>query len=264
MQLKVRNCNMLVSFEKLGSEDWNRIQQLNRKTFTWLPYGLATIGSKLCSLSGPRQDIWKLHESGRPPSHGVIGHDSQSREVVRYGYESRGARKQEWLCWRDPGQIYPPDLPLTTLGVVQPTVKCAHESRGTRKEEWLCWRRPAVISPPTDPSSLSKRHHLVTCKGLRKNKWVPTGPETKIDCADEDQQQFTSVTELKTNPYYRWNPESIWWADGWNDRETNVTKIRVSWHTVLSKLWGLIQDCWLEVSVHPEGACDRPSWHRFP
>jgi hypothetical protein len=32
---------------------------------------------------------------------------SQSRETEKYGYESRGTRNQEWLCWRGPTEIYP-------------------------------------------------------------------------------------------------------------------------------------------------------------
>jgi hypothetical protein len=33
--------------------------------------------------------------------------DSESRETVKYGHESRWTRKQEWLCWRGPAAINP-------------------------------------------------------------------------------------------------------------------------------------------------------------
>jgi urease accessory protein UreF len=32
--------------------------------------------------------------------------DSQSRQMVTYGCESRGIRQQESLCWRGPAEIY--------------------------------------------------------------------------------------------------------------------------------------------------------------
>jgi hypothetical protein len=34
------------------------------------------------------------------------GEGSQSRQTVKYGHESRGARNQESLCWRGPAAIY--------------------------------------------------------------------------------------------------------------------------------------------------------------
>jgi hypothetical protein len=34
-------------------------------------------------------------------------HDSQSHETLKYDHESRVARNQEWLCWRNHQQIYP-------------------------------------------------------------------------------------------------------------------------------------------------------------
>jgi hypothetical protein len=33
-------------------------------------------------------------------------YDSQIHERVKYGHESRGTRKLEWLCWRGPAKIY--------------------------------------------------------------------------------------------------------------------------------------------------------------
>jgi hypothetical protein len=42
----------------------------------------------------------------------VVGqcfHDSQSRQTVIWGHETRGTRNQESLCWRGPAAIYPID-----------------------------------------------------------------------------------------------------------------------------------------------------------
>jgi hypothetical protein len=42
-------------------------------------------------------------------------HNSQRRETLKYGRESRGTRNQEWLFWRRPAAIYP-TRPTDRLG----------------------------------------------------------------------------------------------------------------------------------------------------
>jgi hypothetical protein len=59
-------------------------------------------------------DLGGQHLS-RVRSQAVELHDSQGRETVKYGHESRGTWKQEWLCWRGPAAIYPTDRSLESL-----------------------------------------------------------------------------------------------------------------------------------------------------
>jgi hypothetical protein len=53
-----------------------------------------------------------------------------------------------------------------------------------------------MISSSETPHLFGKGAHIKTCKSLGRTKiwsWVPTGTETKNDCADQVQQQFTRL-----------------------------------------------------------------------
>jgi hypothetical protein len=64
--------------------------------------------------------------------------------------------------------------------------------------------RPSTVTPQQREVTSSirpllsskRRPHFKTRKYMQRTKilsWVPTGPDTKYDCAGEDQQQFTGL-----------------------------------------------------------------------
>jgi hypothetical protein len=77
--------------------------------------------------------IW-VHVPPKPWSEG-----SQSRQTVKYGYESRETRNQEPLCWRGPAAVYwtvyPPIVARQRLGKHVPTA--------TKN----CWGRRFLCGP---------------------------------------------------------------------------------------------------------------------
>jgi hypothetical protein len=121
--------------------------------------------------SEPRMTVLARTSSNLP--------DSQSRETVKYGYESCGSWNQEWLLARTSSNL--PDR--HTDGHDQT------EKYGSwiPQDMKLCWQGPAAIYR-TD------RH---TDKAVRVSwdkkiwSWVPIGPEPKNDCPGGGQQQFT-------------------------------------------------------------------------
>jgi hypothetical protein len=79
-------------------------------------------------------------------------HDTQGRETVKYSYESRGTRNQEWLCWRGPAKIRPvrndaTPFPSTSL------CSCAWLSAGTHLLLWQIILDKSLIINVIDTNS---------------------------------------------------------------------------------------------------------------
>jgi hypothetical protein len=56
--------------------------------------------------------------------------------------------------------------------------------------------KTGVTSSSQTRSIAEEEAHLKTRKSLERTKiwsWIPKGPETKNDCAGEDQEQFTML-----------------------------------------------------------------------
>jgi hypothetical protein len=61
-------------------------------------------------------------------------YESQNRETVEYGRESRESRNQECLSWRRPTAIYPTGRPIFTLGLREWIRLLV---TGEREREWV-------------------------------------------------------------------------------------------------------------------------------
>jgi hypothetical protein len=68
-----------------------------------------------------------------------FSHDSQSRERVKYGHESRVTRNQEWLCWWGPTAIYLTWSDLITLLNVKGTTHNGNIRTRLMSNFWV-WR----------------------------------------------------------------------------------------------------------------------------
>jgi hypothetical protein len=66
---------------------------------------LLALASTVIFSYGPRDRSGKLLLGLASSAIRVSSEDAQSRQTVKYGLESRGARNQESLCWRGPAAI---------------------------------------------------------------------------------------------------------------------------------------------------------------
>jgi hypothetical protein len=78
------------------------------------------------------------------------------------------------------------DNMITSLVGIRTKNHCAGEAQQQ-------FRSQSIVDRPLLPSK--RRHHFKKCRSLEGTKiwsWVPTGPETKTECAGQGQQQLTA------------------------------------------------------------------------
>jgi hypothetical protein len=116
-----------VSTFKLGLEykQKSEIPQFNRASQTWTR---AWIRYATCKSRSHDQFLYPVPLDSTTTKCGILWtrwwtvgfckrrgpskpdlHNSQCREILKYGRESRGTRNQQWLCWRGPEAIYQTD-----------------------------------------------------------------------------------------------------------------------------------------------------------
>jgi hypothetical protein len=107
------------------------------------------------------------------------------------GHGSLIDRNQEWLCVLGTKANY-----CSAQVESHEKEKYGYESRGARNQERLCWLRPAAIFHITSDQVPCDRKSQDSVTVVRNKYMAMglLGPGTKNDCAGKDQQQFTRLT----------------------------------------------------------------------
>jgi hypothetical protein len=113
--------------------------------------------------------------------------------TVWWPVSGNGVRNQEWLCWRGPAAIY---------WTAQKLVVALTWHTELRKARLYLPSRGGVTRSSQLLLSSKGNHCFKTCKSLERTKlwpWDLMDPETKNDCAGEDQEQFAGLDCLTTS-----------------------------------------------------------------